>query len=298
MQTSTNSGSAGLAPAGASPQVVVRSSLRSAVRSPANRRRAQGLVWEWVGAKWPKLMPSPLDMERSHLERSVAGQALMVSTSGDGAVWTLSVANSERNGPRTWMTQARVMDAGDTDMVDLQTSCTRVPDAPLVVAPPRLLSDWVERLEFEDAGLPVLGTPRDVFEEWQRDAFCEHVRSPQRTLPVIALVSRPNSRYYGVDPRGLAEAVSGLAHVACFSRQMAAGLTDLLGPGLGLVHGAARIYAPAFNAPGMSASPDTVDHPLVRELTPQGDSQAQDPGAFRRQLVRKILAMGVGQARA
>lgn len=292
MQMSLNSGSAGLASVGAGAQVVVRSSLRSAVRSPANRRRAQGLVWEWVGAKWPKLMPSPQDMDRSHLERSVMGQALMVSTSGDGAVWTLSVANNERNGPRTWMTQARVVDAGDADVVDLQTSCTRVPDAPLVVAPPRLLSDWVERLELEDAGLAVLGAPREVFEASQRDAFCDHVRSPQRTLPVIALVSRPNSRYYGVDPRGLAEAVSGLAHVACFSRQMAAGLVDFLGPGLGLVHGAARIYAPGFNA-----SATTADHPLVRELKAQGDSQVQDPGAFRRQLVRKILAMGVGQAR-
>ena len=284
------SGSATPAMGGAAAQVVVRSSLRSAVRSPANRRRAQGLVWEWVGAKWPKLMPSPQDMERSHLERSVAGQALMVSTSGDGAVWTLSVANNERNGPRTWMTQARVMDAGDVDVVDLQTSCTRVPNAPLVVAPPRLLGDWVERLALEDAGLAVLGTPREVFEEPHRDAFCDHVRSPQRTLPVIALVSRPNSRYYGVDPRGLAEAVSGLAHVACFSRPMATGLADYLGPGLGLVHGAARIYAPGF-----SASATTADHPLVRELKAQDDSQKEDPGAFRRQLVRKILAINVAR---
>lgn len=293
MLNSLRSGSAAPAVGGAAAQVVVRSSLRSAVRSPANRRRAQGLVWEWVGAKWPKLMPSLQDMERSHLERSLAGQALMVSTSGDGAVWTLSVANNERNGPRTWMTQARVVDAGDTDMVDLQTSCTRVPDAPLMVAPPRLLGDWVERLELEDAGLAVLGTPRDVFEAPQRDAFCNHVRSPARTLSVIALVSRPNSRYYGVDPRGLAEAVSGLAHVACFSRPMATGLADDLGPGLGLVHGAARIYAPGFHA---SATP--ADHPLVRELNARGDMPAEDPGAFRRQLVRKILAMGVAPLRA
>ena len=72
MQTSPHSGGAGAAFSGAGAQLVVRSSLRSAVRSPANRRRAQGLVWDWVGAKWPRLMPSPQDMERSHLERALA----------------------------------------------------------------------------------------------------------------------------------------------------------------------------------------------------------------------------------
>ena len=263
---------------------VVRSALRSAQHSPTNRRHARELAWEWVSAKWPRLMPSPTEMDNAHYERSLPGQQLIVSTSGDGAVWTLTVAHNERGGARTWITRATVTDTGDADVMALQTSCSDVPNAPLLVAPPKLLGAWVERLELQDGGLAVLGEARDITDASQLEAFCKHVLSSERQLPVIALTTSPRSRFYGVDPRGLAEAVRGLAHVACLAPDLASEVVLRFGKDFGLVHGAARIYAAGFN-------PDAFvqDHPLIRDTS----LRATDPGAFRRLLCQKICALSV-----
>ena len=83
-------------------RVVVRSKLHSRVHSPANRLRARELAWRWVGAKWPRLLPSASDMARSSFARSLPGQELLVSSNADASVWSLSVAHEERNGRRTW----------------------------------------------------------------------------------------------------------------------------------------------------------------------------------------------------
>ena len=269
-------------------RTVVRSLLRSPVHSHTNRHRAQELAWEWVGAKWPRLMPSRSEMESGHFERALPDQELSVSTSGDGSVWSLSVAYSERRGTRTWMTRALVADADNADVVGLQTSCSDLADTPLVVAPPRLLGAWVERLELEDGALPVLGDPREVGNQQQLAAFCDHVLSDTRTLPVIALANKPNSRYYGVDPQGLAQAVRGLAHVACVAPSVAADVKARLGQDFGVVAGAARIYAPRF---GPAAA--LTDHPLLRDGGVAGTSKTEDAGAFRRLLCRRICALSV-----
>jgi len=270
----------------ATARIVVRATLRSRVHLPRNRRLAQELAWAWVRAKWPRLLPSPAEMERRHFERSLPGQALSVDTSDNGAVWTLTLAHGERHGSRTWITRAQVLDAGDADVLALQTACSDPMQPPLVVAPPRLLGAWVERLELEDAGLAVLGEPHQVQTPEQLAAFQDHVLSLQRSLPVIALANKPGSRYYGVDPRGLAEAVRGLAHVACLTPELADDAADRLGQGFGLVPGAARIFAPGFR-PGDLPS----QHPLVRDRTPpaaQDPGAAKDAGAFRRQLCRRV----------
>lgn len=269
-------------------RVVVRSILRSTLRSPSNRRRAQDLVWAWVSAKWPRLGVSQTDRERSQFEYSLPGAHLVVNSSSDGSAWSLAVAHSERDGARTWTTRALVAEDGDADVMSLQTSCTDLPFAPLVVAPPRLLGLWVERLRLEDGGLAVLGEPREVSDDDQLDAFCKHVMSERRTLPIIALANSPHSRFYGVDPRGLAEAVRGMAHVAFLAPQASGQVAQRLGLDFGLVYGAARIYAPHF-------SPNEVrqDHPLLKDPKPVGAARNVDPGAFRRILCRRICAMSV-----
>lgn len=272
-------------------KVVVRSTLHSRVHSLANRQRARELAWRWVGAKWPRLLPSGSDMDRSNFGRSLPGQELLVSTNADASIWSLSVAHEERHGRRTWMTRVQVTDASSADVVGLQTACTDVPNAPLVVAPPRLLGDWVEGLELEDAGLAVQGAPREVTDRWQLDALCDHLMAPDRTLPVIALVNRPQSRFYGVDPDGLAENLRGLAHVACVASHLTRDVADRLGDDFAVVHGAARIYAPGFHGNVASGA-----HPLVKDASAAQSGRPEDPGAFRRLLRKKICALSVSAA--
>ena len=267
---------------------VVCSTLRSAEHSPTNRRRAQELAWDWVRAKWPRLMPTPAEIARGQVERSLPGQQLAVTTSSNGRIWTLALAHHERNGQRTWITKVEIRDTGTDDVMGLQAACTDVPDAPLVVAPPKLLGAWVERLELCDGNVPVVSEARDVVDEQQLSAFLAHVASKDRTLPIVALTNTPRSRYFGVDPRGLAEAVRGLAHVACVSPEMAVEVKAQLGPGFSLSPGAARIYAPKFQ---LSDGP--LKHPLVRDNRPQGEARTEDPGAFRRRLCQKICALSV-----
>ena len=278
-------------------RLVVRSALNSISHSPANRLRARELAWGWVGAKWPKLLPHASEVARGTVSRSAPGQELIASTSADGLIWTLSVAHEERHGRRTWMTRAHVIDAGSHDGVGLETACTDVPDAPLVVAPPRLLADWVEGLQLEDAGLAVQGTARDVTDKWQLDALFHHLLSDARTLPIIALVNRPQSHYYGVDPDGLAENLRGLAHVACIASHLSQQVNARLGPDFSVLHGAARIFAPGF-IPNSDPNTETGAaarnaHPLVKDATPTGNANPQDAGAFRKLLRRKICAMSV-----
>lgn len=269
-------------------QMVVHARLPSNARSPRNRHRAQQLVWQWVASKWPRLMPSAAEIEAPHIERALPGQALLVSTSGNGTKWSLSVAHSERNGKRTWTTQTSVTDTGRTDLVALQTACSDVGGTPLVVAPPKVLGAWVEGLDLDDGGVPVIGNPRMVSQRAQLDSFCAHVLSGLRTLPVIALTNKARTHHYGVDPHGLAEAVRGLAHVACLSPEMAAAMPGLLGRGTKVVQGAARIFAPGFGRVER-----TDDHPLVRDPREPGVDAGADPGAFRRLLCRQVCRMSV-----
>jgi hypothetical protein len=273
-------------------RVLVRTALRSTTYSQRNRSLAQELVWRWVAAKWPGLMPLTSDLQASHIERLLPGRKLSVSTSGDGSVWTLEVAYSERDRMRSWITKAQVADTGEADVMGLQTSCfDRDTVPPPVVAPPSLLGAWVERLDFEDGGVAVLGEPRMVGDQEQLQAFCDHVLSDKRALPIIALANKPNSRYYGVDPRGLAEAVRGLAHVACLAPDLASDVTRRFGKTLSPVQGAARIYAPGFTA---TASPK--ENPLIRDPAAHSTQLDQGAGGFRRSICRRVCAMSVGTA--
>lgn len=273
-------------------KIVVRSKLGCANHSPANRSRARELAWAWVGAKWPRLLPTDAQTALASFERALPGQELLVRTHAnepDGAtVWSLSVAYTQRASARTWMTQAQVIDTGTADVLSLQTACTEMPQTPLVVAPPRLLSDWVEGLDLQDDGIAVQSAPREVIDHWQLDALCKHLLSHERKLPVIALVNRPQTHYYGVDPKGLAENVRGLAHVVCIAQHLEADISSRFGSELGVEQGAARIYTAGFNP-----NADRRSHPLLRDANPRSPGRQADPGEFRRLLRRKICAMSV-----
>ena len=271
---------------GTSATLVVCSALRSRAHSHANRRRAKDLAWAWVGAKWPRLMPSAAELERSHIDIRLPGRRLSVATDADGSLWRLEVAYGEKDGTRSWITRALVADTGEADVLALQTACSNLGSGPTVIAPPRLLGSWVQRLDLEDGGVAVVGEPRMVGDAEGLATFCDHLLSAERALPVIALTNKPNSRYYGVDPRGLAEAVRGLAHVACLTPALAAGAAVRLGKHLAPLPGVPRIYGPGFSPAAASS-----EHPLMRAPTGSPAHPVVDPNASRRMLCQKVCAM-------
>ncbi|HSW16860.1 MAG TPA: hypothetical protein VLJ86_06505 [Ramlibacter sp.] len=226
-------------------------------------------------------------MNKSHFECSLPGLRLSVSRSQDASAWMLEVAQDERGSHRTWTTQAVVADTGDADLLALQTSCSDLATAPQI-APPRLLGAWVERIELDDAGVGVTGEPRMVEEGDDLAAFAAHLFLPERKLPIVALSNKRNSRFFGVDPRGLAEAVRGLAHVACLSPEALAQLTERIGSELAPAAGAARIYLPGFSAASAAAVHPMVRAPARKPST--ADGAGAHAAAFRRLLVLRLCA--------
>lgn len=271
---------------------MVRAALACRAHSSDNRRRARELAWRWVASKWPRLVPGPAEQDRTSLERQLPGQHLSMHTNASGSEWLLQLSHIEKGGSRTWTTRVAILDAGDCDRVAVETACTDSPMPPPVVAPPKLLGDWVERLALQDGGIDVRPSAREVGDADALEAFCDHVLLPERRLPVIALTSKGDSRYFGVDPRALAEAVRGLAHVACLTPTWAQAAGDRFGARLAPLPGVPRIYAPGFmpeDEPRM--------HPHMR-LAPRTDSDApgSDTAAMKRLLSRRICAMSVAAA--
>jgi hypothetical protein len=276
----------------AEPGIVLRAALKSPTHTDENRRLAKDIVWSWVGAKWPRLMPPRSQLESGQFQCVLPGRRLSVSTSRDGTAWTLELSYSERDGACTWTTRTVVADLGDADMVAVQTSCS-LPEGQRRIAPPRVLGRWVERLQFDDAGIAVLGEPHFVQDDHQLALLCEHLLASDRWLPVIVLGNKPNSRYYGVDPRGLAEAVGGLAHVACLTPEAVAAFAERFGRKLAPVAASVRVYMPGFGA-----SAESRDHPWMRPAAGEEPSEpASDAAAFRRFVCRRVCELSVQATR-
>ncbi len=291
--TSTLAPTARLSPELDRVKPVLRTVLAAKASSIAQRRLAQDLVWHWVGTKWPRLLQAVPDRERPSLKVEAAGAELRVDSPGLGS-WCLSVAHRERNGGRTWCTQAGMSveptAAGEVNVFSVQTACTPLDQPPPVLALPGVLPLWLGRLDLDDDGCAVQGQALEVAEDDQRDAFFQHVLSPRRTLPILVLSHQPRSFHFGVDPKALALAVGGLAHVACLTSAIRADVARRWGADLAPVPGAARLYRPGFT-PDNNARPECA--PLWRDPRPAGTARSTDPGAYRRWLVQKVCETSV-----
>ena len=106
----------------------------------------------------------------------------------------------------------------------------------------------------------------------------------KRIPPIVALVNKPDTRYYGVDPRGLAQVVLGVAHVPSLLPEAGAKFAQGLGGKLGPVAGAARIYVSGFTATASSN-----ENPLIRDPSAHSTQRGDGPSAFRRLLCRRGL---------
>ena len=271
-------------------RLVVRASLRCPVHSSSNRRHAQSLVRRWVNSKFPRLATSAIDMDRRS-EYSAPGQALSVVGEAGSASWTLSVASTDPKSDRAWMTTVQIADAGDADVLDIHTSCTDKPSVPIVVAPPSVLRLLVRNLDLDDGGIPIIGEARAVEDTDQARRFCDHVCSSARTLPIIALAPKSGTNYYGVDPAHLADALSGLAHVAYLGSPVLAEVAELLDPDIAPVAGAAQIY----EAPSNALTPKDR-HSLIRQSSRAGDASLER-GHLKRMLIQRACALSAGASK-
>ena len=272
---------------------MLRAILSSPTHTAANRRLAKDLVWRWVGSRWPFLVPSAAVMERSHIESALPGRALSVATSDDGSEWSLSVAIQEREHAPVWVTRASVADTGRADRLALETTCSD-PGAAPVIAPPAVLGAWVDRLALHDADVPVLAVPRFLDDEEQATTFLAQVAAQRRRLPLLLLAAKGESKYYGADPRVLAEAVRGLAHVACLAAPALRTVSAAWGRALAPVPGAVRIYVPGAPLQPEAARCHPTVHPAREATAPDG---ARRPaGDFRRQLLRRLCQLSVAAA--
>ena len=276
---------------------VLKSALFSGRSSSSQRRLAQDLAWHWVGTKWARLLAAVGDRLAPEVHVMHAGAELQAAVSPDGQGWTLAVANRERDGGRTWMTRAEVKTQhgpdGALDVFTVVTACTPMADAPRVLAPPGVLQLWVDRLGLDDGGVGIVGEAREVSNDDQLDAFFRHVLAPQRRLPIVALCHQPRSQYYGVDPKALATAVRGIAHVACLTTQTCHDVRARWGAGLAPVAGAARLYPPGFATGMASAVHDTELAPLWCDPRLPGTPRAVEPGAYRRLLCQRLCALSL-----
>lgn len=258
----------------------------------AHRKLGQSLVWAWARDKWPELVPPPALLPPA-FDRTVAGARLQARTGAEDGTWTFTVSHRERNSARAWTTSARITEQGRGSVFALQTACSDPPDSrPL--APPAFLRSWVRRLNLQDGGIPVLAEPTTIESEDRLAVLVDNMLSGERRLPILALVSKPQVRYFGVDPVALAEAIGGLAHVVCLAPGMAARLAERFGRNLAPVHGFARFYLSGFSGDAVSRA-----HPLLRlSIAPASDDQAPaSAGAIRRAVSRKACELSVLEGR-
>jgi hypothetical protein len=274
-------------------QPVLRTQLQNTDSSAIQRRQAQDMAWQWVGAKWARVLHAVDDRYAPEIHVVQAGVELQVVSRDKDHSWALSLAHRDRDHGRTWLTRAAVAvhrgEAGDVDLFSVETTCTAMEPAPRVLAPPGVLKLWVDRLGLDDGGIRVSGKASEVSDDSHLEAFFRHVESAHRRLPVLALCHQPRSRYYGVDPQALATAVQGLAHVACFTPQTSAAVQARWGQPLAPVAGAARLYPPGFADADLNEEPA----PLWRDLQPLGTAETVEPSAYRRSLCQRLCAWTV-----
>jgi hypothetical protein len=271
---------------------VLRSNVSNNKHSPQQARVAREIALRWASARWPALLPAGSVLDHGDFERSLPGRAVQVTTGRNGT-WTLSVGVQDRGTAAVWVTDISVADKGSTAVLSVETACSNVAAAS-VVSPPAVLGAFVDRLELDDGDVAVRGVPIMVQDEEQAERFIAEVVTARRHLHLVTLASKGMSRYYGVDPRLLAQTVKGLAHVACLSPAAVQHWIRRFGRSAAPAAGLVRIYVP-----GVPVDADGSAHPTFQPP----DSRGAGPGdahqpSFRQQLVRAICAASVSHERS
>ncbi|MCE9660800.1 MAG: hypothetical protein K8R60_19905 [Burkholderiales bacterium] len=223
-------------------------------------------VLAWGARKWPDLFEGRNEYADDDLEtRLGASQVQVVSARDGGFAWSFRGIRPDLSASRLWETRVLFLGHGDQDLLFVSTGFLGQADARLLIAQPGFLCGLIDHLPFDDGGYRVCTAPRQVLNEAAFASFREHLLSPRRTMPVLALGSSPassESRDWEncghIDARAIARKVGGLAHVVSLGPLVLDRLESWLGSDLAVKVGDARLFMPGLD----DEAPEPAQHPV------------------------------------
>jgi hypothetical protein len=264
-----------------------RTSLRATTLTALSQRHASGYsreyiresVMSWAARKWPELLVGRDACGVAFAAQS-ASASVQVTCAGDGDyVWAFNGIGPDGSG-RVWETRVLVLGGDDHDLVAVRTGYASDAAATPVCAQPQFLRSLVEHLPFDDGGFPLSTQPWPVPSFAAFANFRDHLLSPRRTLPILAVASGEAERSGAAapSPAVLARALCGLAHVVSLSGVGLSCLEGCLGSGMAVHAGEARLFMP-----GLAAGFDPERHPAFTQprAAPRLDASHLEAAAQR-----------------
>lgn len=219
-------------------------------------------VLAWARSKWPELFAGR-DAGEAGFEGRGESSRVQVAHGRRGSSWWFRGVRPDLTGSRLWETRILFVGEEERDLLLVGTGYFGDADARVLVAQPAFVCPLVEHLPFDDGGYPVCTTPRHVLDDAALANFRDHLLSPRRTLPVLALGAHPTSSESRdrdearlPDARSLARRLCGLAHVVSLGPLVLGRLERWLESELALQAGEARLFLPA-----LEESPGPRRHP-------------------------------------
>ncbi len=265
----------------------VASSLRATTLTALTQRHSTGYsrefmretVMTWAAREWPELLIGR-DAGGIRFEAHSPCASVEVTCAVDGEyVWSLKATRTDVAG-RVWETCVLVLGAVDRDLLSVRTGYTG--DAILALPgarQPQFLHSLVDHLPFEDGDYPLTTVPRQVCSVAACDNLRDHLLSPRRKLPILAVATSVPSQFDAPESpepagAGLARALCGLVHVVSLGGVGGPCLEASLGRRMAVHAGETRLFMP-----GLQVDADPANHPAFADLSGVAPSGASAEAA-------------------